>query len=176
MRTGGALPRRPRAPEPALAARDERDPTDDRHLLVYDDVMQPSRVLATTLACSVLVALGASACGGTTTSPSSPGEAGATNERTCEALASSARDEVASTIEARRACSTSADCVEVSLAAACFDSCSRHVRAGAEAEIGAAKAKVNGAQCMQFTTQGCRLVVPPCAPPTPPSCDNGLCS
>jgi hypothetical protein len=138
--------------------------------------MQPRHVLAKTLAHSIILGIVASACGGTTTSPSSPTEAGTSSSTTCEALAASAREEVAGAIETHRACTTSADCVEVSLAAACFDSCSRHVSAGAHVEIDAAKAKVNGAQCAQFTTQGCKLVVPPCAPPTPPSCDGGLCS
>jgi hypothetical protein len=114
------------------------------------------------------------ACGSATSS--STGADAATGRTSCDELASAARQEVASAIDAHRTCSSGADCVATSLSASCFDSCGRAVRAGSQADVDAAKARVNAAQCKQFIDQGCKIVVPPCAPPTAPSCDNERCN
>lgn len=116
------------------------------------------------------VAVVATACGGTSSS-SSGGSASSCND-----LAASAAQEVDAVIEAHRACTQASDCVGVALSASCFDSCSRSMRADSASALAAAKEKVAKAQCEQFASKGCKVVIPPCAPPDPIACVNGTCN
>lgn len=98
-----------------------------------------------------------------------------TSSSACDALASAARSEVGKALEGNQACSDDKDCIAVEFAADCFDSCSRTTNTSGVAAVDAAKASVNAAQCKQFQEQGCKVERPPCAPPNPPRCSQGLC-
>ncbi|HEY8077841.1 MAG TPA: hypothetical protein VIF62_27130 [Labilithrix sp.] len=94
----------------------------------------------------------------------------------CDDLAGAARKEVSSAIESHAACTQDSDCVETALAASCFDSCSRVVASSGAFDVKAARAKVDDAQCKEFAARGCKMIVPPCAPPRPPRCNAGACT
>jgi hypothetical protein len=117
-------------------------------------------VVATVLACE-----GGSAATGTA------GDAGPS----CEDLQQSARDEVIKAFVGHAQCTDTADCVSTSLAAKCFDSCSRSVNKNFTSDVSAAKDRVNAAQCKQFEAQGCKLIIPPCPPPDPATCISNIC-
>ncbi len=99
-----------------------------------------------------------------------------TSATSCSELAAAARAEVASAIESHASCKTDADCVETSLSASCFDSCARVVASTGTGEVADAKARVDGAQCKKFAEQGCKVLIPPCAPPRAPRCNAGACT
>jgi hypothetical protein len=94
----------------------------------------------------------------------------------CSDLANGARQEVDAVVQAHRACTQASDCASIGLSASCFDSCSRSMRADSSSALKAAQDKVDKAQCAQFASQGCKLIVPPCAPPQAVACVNGACS
>ncbi len=128
------------------------------------------------IAAVVLVA----ACGGTTSSTSgtvAPTDGGsATTGSTCNDLASAAQKDVAAVLEAHLSCTQASDCKSIALSASCFDSCTRAIRVDGETALKAAQDKANQSQCMQFTSQGCKVTIPPCVPPSPVTCMNGKCS
>jgi hypothetical protein len=119
------------------------------------------------------------ACGGTTSSTSgtvAPTDGGSASTATsCNDLASAAQKDVAAVIEAHLSCTQASDCKSVALSASCFDSCTRAIRADGETALKAAQDRANQAQCAQFTSQGCKVTIPPCAPPSAVTCTNGKC-
>lgn len=117
----------------------------------------------------------AGATTGTSGATSSDGGSAVGSSTSCSGLANAARQEVDAVIESHRSCTQASDCVSVGLSASCFDSCSRSARADSEAARKAAKDKVDKAQCAQFVAQGCKLIIPPCAPPREVACVNGAC-
>ncbi len=112
----------------------------------------------------------ASACATASTAPVET-----TSALSCDELAASARKDVDSAIQSHTACATDADCVEDALSASCFDSCARGVATRGVADVKAARARVNDAQCKEFLARGCKVLIPPCAPPGPPRCVAGAC-
>ncbi len=99
-----------------------------------------------------------------------------TSAPSCDDLANAARKEVSSAIVSHAACTQDSDCVEEALSASCFDSCARGVASSGLSDVKAARARVNDAQCKEFLARGCKVLVPPCAPPRPPRCHAGACS
>lgn len=133
---------------------------------------------ATALLVSAAVAI-ATACGGSTSSTSgsaAPSDGGAATGSSCADLGSAAQKDVAAIVEAHRSCTQATDCMNVELSASCFDSCTRAIRKDAAADLKAAQDKADQTQCAQFTSQGCKVTVPPCAPPLPPTCVSGMCT
>ena len=134
----------------------------------------PLTLLVVTVA-GVVVA----ACGGSTSSTSSgaaPSDGGGITGSSCNELASAAQQDVSAVIEAHRTCTQASDCKSVALSASCFDSCARAIRNDATAELKAAQDKADQTQCAQFTSQGCKVSIPPCEPPTKPDCVAGKCT
>jgi hypothetical protein len=129
------------------------------------------------IAAVVLVA----ACGGTTSSTSggaapADGGGGGTAGSSCNDLASAAQKDVAAVLEAHLSCTQASDCKSIALSASCFDSCTRAIRADGETALKAAQDKANQMQCAQFTSQGCKVTIPPCEPPSAVTCTNGKCT
>lgn len=120
--------------------------------------------------CLLVSAAAIAACASTSQTPVET-----TSAPACNDLAASARKEVADAIASGATCSTDADCIETSLGASCFDSCARTVSTSGLAAVNAAKSKVDAAQCKQFLDQGCKVLIPPCAPPRPMKCVSGAC-
>lgn len=79
-------------------------------------------------------------------------------------------------LQAHRACTQASDCASVNLSASCFDSCGRAIRTDGETAFKAAQDKVDKAQCAQFASKGCKLTIPPCAPPSALTCAGGMCT
>jgi hypothetical protein len=94
----------------------------------------------------------------------------------CSELAVAASQEVDGVLQAHRSCAQASDCVSVGFSAACFDSCSRAIRADGKPAFEAAQEKVSAAQCAQFAKQGCKVTIPPCAPPSAVACVAGACT
>jgi hypothetical protein len=91
-------------------------------------------------------------------------------------LAGAAQKDVGAVIDAHRSCTQASDCTNVELTASCFDSCTRAMRKDAVDTLKAAQDKANQTQCTQVSSQGCKVTIPPCEPPSPPTCQSGLCS
>ena len=124
----------------------------------------------------VLPAAVIAACGGNTTTPADAnGASSTTPTKVCSDLATSARSTVEKAIAANDACKQDADCIDVALSASCFDSCGRAVNASGKAAVDAARAKADAEHCATFKQEGCKLIVPPCVPPSPPACVEGHC-
>ncbi len=113
-----------------------------------------------------------SSSGGTTADGGTSGAAGSS----CSELADSARQDVDAVLQAHQACTSASDCESVGFSTSCFDSCTRALRKDADASFKAAQEKANGAQCAQFTKQGCKVTIPPCAPPREVACVGGVCT
>jgi hypothetical protein len=95
---------------------------------------------------------------------------------TCDALVSSARDELQKVLASHSACATDADCVEMRPTADCFATCSGVANKSGLSDMAAAKDRINSAQCKQFAAQGCQLVLPGCIPLGAPRClPEGIC-
>ena len=125
-----------------------------------------------TVAASLLIA-----CGATTSSTSGgTADSGGASGSSCNDLASAAQQDVSAVVEANRACTQASDCKSVALSATCFDSCTRAIRTDATAALKAAQDKADQMQCGQFKTQGCKVTIPPCEPPTTPACVAGTCT
>jgi hypothetical protein len=133
-----------------------------------------SRRCAASLSLTLLFTLIA-ACGGTTSS-SPAADGGGTSGSTCADLAASAAKDVGAVIDAHRSCTQASDCTSVELSASCFDSCTRAIRKDGAAAFKAAQDEADAMQCAQFKSQGCKVTIPPCEPPTPPTCQSGVCS
>jgi hypothetical protein len=125
-------------------------------------------------AVAAVAAATAVACASTTNSATTDG--GGTAGSSCSDLADSARKEVDAVIESHRTCTQASDCKAIALSASCFDACGRAVRTDGESAVDAAKSKVDKAQCAQFTSQGCKLIIPPCVPPSALACTGGVCT
>ncbi len=110
------------------------------------------------------------ACAATTSS------GGATGSSSCADLSSAAQKDVAAVVDAHRACTQASDCTSVALSASCFDSCTRSFRKDAAAAFKTAQDKADATQCAQFKTQGCKVIVPPCVPPSSVACVGGECT
>jgi|GEM_PF-2734123 len=115
------------------------------------------------------------ACSTTPLPTDASSDAAAVDAGNCDALANSARDEVHQAISDHLACAADEDCTTIELSATCFDSCSRAVNGDGLADVQAAKAHVDDAQCKQFIEQNCRFDIPPCLPPMTPRCISGQC-
>ena len=113
--------------------------------------------------CLLLVALG---CGAA--SPAS----GSGDGDECSSLAKPAIDQALAAVEQHASCATDADCVSIGVNAACFDVCSRAVN---QAEVNAVQAALASADCREFVAADCSVIAPPCAPPMPPTCNQGRC-
>lgn len=113
------------------------------------------------------------ACGASSSPPVGPG--GEPARSGCEEPANAARNELAAVIRANTACKVDADCTLARLAASCFDSCVEAVAVSGRAAVDAARARADAVQCKPFHERGCKLIAPPCAPPSPPGCVAGVC-
>lgn len=82
---------------------------------------------------------------------------------------------VQAVVDANGACSTDADCVSMAIGTSCFDVCTRTVAAAGRAAVEQALATEDERSCPSFAAAGCKLVVPPCAPPRAPTCHAGRC-
>lgn len=78
-------------------------------------------------------------------------------------------------MDANRTCSADADCTFVGRATSCFDSCTGVVAKSGMPAVDQAKASAEATECKAFKAGGCKRVVPPCAPPLPPTCHEGRC-
>lgn len=97
------------------------------------------------------------------------------DQSTCEDYANRAHYKVGSTRAANADCTSDADCRSIDLAASCFDACSSAVSAFGLSAYEAAVASVEARECEAFTAEGCKLIIPPCPPPQPPTCHEGHC-
>jgi hypothetical protein len=84
--------------------------------------------------------------------------------------------EVGKALDAARACAKDDDCTATGFGASCFDSCTRAVAKDHVAEVEAASKKASAGACRGFAGQGCKMTVPPCAPPQTSRCTAGLCT
>ena len=133
-----------------------------------------SKLLSTALALvAVFPTLGACA------SSSVPGEttpATAQAPASCAAIAARAAGRVQGIAAAQRACIADADCVIVAQGASCFDHCTTSIASAGKPAVDAMVADVDAHECRDFAAQGCRVEVPPCAPPPPAAtCRAGRC-
>jgi hypothetical protein len=111
-------------------------------------------------------------------SSSVPGETPATAQPAgaCSAIAAKAAQRVQTIAAAQRACSTDADCVLVGQGASCFDHCTTSIARAGQPAVDAMVADVDAHECRDFAAQGCRVEVPPCAPPpAAATCRAGQC-
>jgi hypothetical protein len=113
--------------------------------------------------------LSTAACG----SGDAPPNAGTPSD--CEGASAAARDRVVAVASANVSCSADADCTRMDVRASCFDSCSWPVNLTGKGAVDRANTIVEAAECKAFNHAGCRLTVPPCAPPTPVACVTGVC-
>lgn len=116
-----------------------------------------------------LVIAAASACAGRGTS--TPG-AGAD---VCAASAAEANAQLQPIVAANLACDKDADCFVVSLSATCLDACSAAVNGQGRGELDRAVVLIEARECKMFKQAGCKLTIPPCAPPRTPTCQSGRC-
>jgi hypothetical protein len=133
------------------------------------------RALRMTVLVTVAMSL-VTACGATSATSGTPSDAGGTSGSSCNDLGSAAQKDVSAVLEAHRTCTQASDCTGVELSASCFDSCSRAIRKDAAADLKAAQDKADQTQCAQFTSQGCKVTIPPCEPPSTPACVAGKCT
>ena len=129
----------------------------------------PRATSSSSIIAAAVVAI-VTACGSSTSSTSG------TTGSSCADLGSAAQKDVAAVVEAHRSCTQASDCMNVELSASCFDSCTRAIRKDAAADLEAAQDKADQTQCAQFKNQACTVTIPPCEPPMPPTCQNGMCN
>ena len=113
--------------------------------------------------------LTAAACG------SSP-EAKSSSVTECSAQAKPASDKVRAVIDANLACKVDDDCMTLAVSSSCFDQCTSAIAKSGRAAVDKALADVSANECKAFADAGCKVVIPPCAPPSPPVCRDGKCS
>lgn len=87
------------------------------------------------------------------------------SSETCESIQDEARAPISKAIDANKACTTDADCVDVAYATSCFDSCSRGIAKSGAAAVDAAKDDAEKNACTRFKAKGCKVIIPPCPPP-----------
>lgn len=114
---------------------------------------------------STLLALSCSG-GGAATAPSGS---------SCDADRQRAIARVQAAVDANQTCSTDADCKQVSVSGSCFDACTRAANAAGESAVTKAIAEAEQSECKTFAGARCQLIHPPCAPPQPPTCQQGKC-
>jgi hypothetical protein len=73
-------------------------------------------------------------------------------------------------------CQTNDDCRVVWRTTDCSDNCAALTTRSIEEKIRAAIADANSTFCRGFRAAGCKMIVPPCAPPRPWTCVSGFCS
>lgn len=112
--------------------------------------------------------LAGAACG------SSP-EAKTSTVTECSAQAKPASDKVRAVIDANLACKVDDDCMTLAISSSCFDQCSTTVAKSGQAAVEKALSDVSANECKAFTDAGCKVIIPPCAPPAPPACREGKC-
>lgn len=130
---------------------------------------------------ALLVAIASTslACAGPTAgTPSKPAEKGSVTSGVdaCTSKPDEARARLTRVIEANASCSTDADCVTVGFSSSCFDSCMRAMAASGQAAYEAALGEANAKECAEYVDAGCPAPVhPPCEPPSPATCTEGVC-
>jgi len=103
--------------------------------------------------------------------------AGSCGDVDCQALTREAGDALDKVIRASESpCTQDSDCSLVGHSSTCHDFCSRAVLASSLDAIAETRAAINADQCHQFSSGGCRLEAPPCAPPGAVVCRDGRCS
>jgi hypothetical protein len=104
------------------------------------------------------------------------GRGGATpGDDVCEVSANEARARVRTVIDANATCSTDAECVTVPNAASCFDACFTATNTVGKGAVDRATTVVEASECKIFNESGCKLITPPCVPPSQPRCEGGKC-
>jgi hypothetical protein len=98
-----------------------------------------------------------------------------TSTGSCDARKASAIAEVQHAIDTNLTCTSDADCKVVAFQSGCFDACTRVVNAVGIAAVKSAIDSVNANGCDSFVSDGCRREVPPCVPPSSPTCGAGRC-
>src|SRR5689334_12402219 len=88
----------------------------------------------------------------------------------CDAFTEQAVGQVVAVIDANRACVADADCVTIGVSSTCFDICSQAVNTAGVAKVDMAVTEVEAGACKGFKDDGCKLIIPPCAPPESPVC------
>jgi hypothetical protein len=102
-------------------------------------------------------------------------EAKSSSATECSAQAKPASDKVRAVIEANLACTADGDCMDIAVSSACFDQCSIAIAKSGQAAVEKALSDVSANECKAFTDAGCKVIIPPCAPPSPPACREGKC-
>lgn len=98
-----------------------------------------------------------------------------TPEGDCNASTEAARTRVVNVVEENLTCTADTDCVRVEVRASCFDACSSSVNLTGKGAVDRASTLVEAAECKKFNEAGCKLTIPPCAPPQPVRCVSGKC-
>lgn len=106
----------------------------------------------------------------------SGGEARTPNVTECAQQATPARDKVNAAVEAHRTCSVDDDCMTIEVRSSCFDACTTSIAKSGQAAVEQAMSSAGQDECQAFAAAGCKVIVPPCAPPSPPVCREGKCS
>jgi hypothetical protein len=96
-------------------------------------------------------------------------------EGDCNASTEAAKARVTKVVQENLACSADTDCVRVEVRASCFDACSTSVNLVGKGAVDRASTLVEAAECKKWNEAGCKLTVPPCAPPQPVRCVGGKC-
>ena len=113
--------------------------------------------------------------GGAPQSVASGASAGdASVETECDARRDGAKKQIEEVINANLQCSSDQDCVSVPFASKCFDACARAVTLTGEPSVRDAIARIDETTCANYEKDGCRLIRPPCIPPTA-ICKHGIC-
>ena len=131
--------------------------------------MKTSAVTKRVLAPLLMIYVLAAAC-------ASRSNAGGGSSGTCDGRRDSASSEIAAVIEANGACEKDADCQSIAFQSNCFDSCTRAINVSGVSAVDAAISKANAGTCANYKEDGCSVVIPPCVPPTPPTCVAGRCT
>ncbi len=93
----------------------------------------------------------------------------------CEVTRAAASHMLSAVAGDNQRCATDADCVVVPISASCFDGCTVSVNQTGKGALDRALTPVEAGPCKAFSNAGCTKVIPPCAPPSPPVCREGLC-
>ena len=94
----------------------------------------------------------------------------------CAQQAKPASDKVNAAIEANQTCSADADCMTIAVHSTCFDACTTPIAKSGQAAVEQAISSVSQDECQAFAAVGCKVIIPPCAPPMAPVCREGKCS
>ena len=91
----------------------------------------------------------------------------------CDQLQARASEDVLQVVAANLGCEEDSDCTVTGVNGACFDNCSRGIRADAEAVFQEAIARAEEQWCAQG--RDCDLIIPPCVPPGEARCIENVC-